>query len=85
MLRGIEPDKFDTQGDEDRDERVRLRCCASKVAHRFIGVCLLPVEGLYIGSTLQPIDFERRTSEMLPQATSELLRFSSCTCMCNLG
>lgn len=65
MLRGIEPDKFDTEGDEDRDERVRLRCSACKLAHRFRGVCLLPVEGLYTGFTLQPIDFERRTSDIV--------------------
>ena len=63
MLQVIEPDSFDTEGNEDCvwDLGVRLRRSALQNNSVFYGFSR---GGFYIGFTLQPIDFERRTPEM---------------------
>lgn len=59
----IEPDRFDTKENEVWD----LGVCETvpekeKMARSFMAH--FPVERLYIGFAVQPIDFEKRTPEM---------------------
>ena len=45
LLPVIEPDKFDTKGNEDCVVDLGLRCKAWKITDCFMGICLLPIEG----------------------------------------